>query len=93
MFAAAIKLRLDVLRQDGAVPVPGGAAGSWLWNGLGFVTTIAAIVLALIPPADSNDPFGFFLQVAVGSFGFVVAGILLYALAERRRRRAETAAA
>ena len=93
MFAAAIKLRLAVLRQDGAVPVPGGAAGSWLWNGLGFVTTIAAIVLALIPPADSKDPFGFFLQVAVGSFGFVVAGILLYALAERRRRRSETAAA
>ena len=71
------------------MPVPGGAAGSWFWNGLGFVTTIVAIVLALIPPADTTDRAGFFLQVAVGSFGFVVAGLVLYALAERRRRRAE----
>ncbi len=93
MFAAAIRLRLEIDRQPEAVPVPGGRIGSYFWNGLGFVTTLAAIVLALIPPADSTDPGGFFLQVAVGSFGFVVAGILLYALAERRRRRAEAAAA
>ena len=93
MFAAAIKLRLDVVRQEGAVPVPGGAAGSWFWNGLGFITTAVAIVLALIPPADAADRGAFFLQVAAGSFGFVVAGLVLYALAERRRRRAESAGA
>lgn len=93
MFAAAIKLRLDIARQPGAVPVPGGAAGSYWSNGLGFVTTVVAIVLALIPPSDSTDRTGFFLQVALGSFGFVVAGVVLYVLAERRRRRAEGAAA
>ncbi len=75
------------------MPVPGGAAGSWFWNSLGFVTTLVAIVLALIPPADSTDAGGFFLQVALGSFGFVVAGLILYALAERRRRRAGPAPA
>ncbi len=93
MFAAAIKLRLEIAREPGGVPIPGGAAGSYLWNGLGFVTTIVAIVLALIPPADSTDRTGFFVQVSLGSFGFVVAGIVLYALAERRRRRAEAATA
>src|SRR5262245_49154075 len=93
MFAAAIKLRLDMLRQEGAVPVPGGAAGSWFWNGLGFVTTAVAIVLALIPPADTQDRARFFLQVAIGSFGFVVAGLVLYAIAERIRRRAGPPAA
>ncbi|MFY9552884.1 MAG: amino acid permease, partial [Thermoanaerobaculia bacterium] len=89
MFAAAIKLRHEIARQPGAVPVPGGTAGSYFWNGLGFLTTVVAIVLALIPPADTADRTGFFLQVAVGSFGFVVAGFILYALAQRRRRGAE----
>ena len=93
MFAAAIKMRLDIARQPGAVPVPGGAAGSWFWNSLGFVTTLVAIVLALIPPADAADRGAFFLQVALGSFGFVVAGLILYALAERRRKRAQSPAA
>ena len=89
MFAAAVKLRLQIAREPGGVPIPGGATGSYLWNGLGFVTTIVAIVLALIPPADSTDRTGFFVQVSVGSFGFVVAGVVLYALAERRRKRTE----
>ena len=55
--------------------------------------TAVAIVLAIIPPADTKDRAGFLLQVAIGSFGFVVAGLVLYAVAERRRRRAESAAA
>jgi glutamate:GABA antiporter len=88
MFAAAIKLRPEIARQPGAVPVPGGAAGSIFWNSLGFVTTVVAIVLALIPPADTTDKLGFFVKVFVGSFGFLGAGLILYALAERRRRRA-----
>lgn len=93
MFAAAVKMRLEIARQPEAVPVPGGAIGSWIWNSLGFLTTLVAIVLALIPPADTTDRGGFFLQVALGSFGFVVAGFVLYALAERRRRRSGSAAA
>jgi hypothetical protein len=36
---------------------------------------------------------GFFVQVFIGSFGFLGAGFVLYALAERRRKRAEAAAA
>jgi NhaP-type Na+/H+ or K+/H+ antiporter len=93
MFAAAIRLRPEIARQPGAIPVPGGRGGSLFWNGLGFLTTAVAIVLALFPPADTKDKTGFFVDVFVGSFGFVVAGFILYALAERRRRRAERPAA
>jgi NhaP-type Na+/H+ or K+/H+ antiporter len=64
-----------------------------LWNGLGFLTTAVAIVLALIPPADTENKTSFFVQVFIGSFGFFVAGLVLYWLAERRRRRSETASA
>ncbi len=93
MFASAIRLRDEISQQPRAIPVPGGAGGSLFWNGLGFLTTAVAIVLALIPPADSTDKAAFFVEVFVGSFGFLAAGFVLYALAERRRRRAEAAVA
>jgi glutamate:GABA antiporter len=93
MFASAIRLRPAIAAEPRAIPVPGGAVGSALWNGLGFLTTAVAIVLALIPPADTADRLGFFVQVFVGSFGFLGAGLVLYALAERRRKRAEATAA
>jgi hypothetical protein len=56
------------------------------WNGLGFLTTAVSIILALIPPEDSADKTSVFVQVFVGSFGFLAAGLILYAIAERRRR-------
>jgi amino acid transporter len=86
MFASAIKLRVMIARQPGAIPVPGGIAGSLFWNGLGFLTTAVSIILALIPPEDSADKTSVFVQVFVGSFGFLAAGLILYSIAQRRRR-------
>ncbi|HEY4229381.1 MAG TPA: APC family permease [Thermoanaerobaculia bacterium] len=93
MFASAIRLRAEIARQPGAIPVPGGRAGSVFWNSLGFLTTFVSIVLALIPPADTQDKMSFFVQVFIGSFGFLAAGLVLYALAERRKQRRDAAAA
>lgn len=87
MFASAIRLRRQIAATPKAIPVPGGRLGSTLVNSVGFLTTTVAIVLALIPPADTPDRRGFFLEVFIGSFGFLAAGFVLYALAERRRRR------
>jgi amino acid transporter len=85
MFASALKLRVMISREPGAIPVPGGIAGSLFWNGLGFLTTVVSIILALIPPEDSADKTSYFLQVFVGSFGFLAAGLVLYSIAQRRR--------
>jgi len=91
MFAAALRLRPEIARQPAAIAVPGGRVGSLFWNCLGLLTTTVAILLALIPPPDTAGRQGFFLQVALGSAGFVVAGLILYSRAERRRRRAAAA--
>jgi glutamate:GABA antiporter len=88
MFASAIRLRREISLSEGAIPIPGGAAGAWTANGIGFLTTLLAIGLALIPPSDTADKTGFFLKVAVGSLAFLVLGFLLYWVAERRRAKA-----
>jgi hypothetical protein len=87
MFAAAIRLERQIAATPGAVPVPGGRAGSLFWNGLGFLTTLVAIVLALIPPADTADKGAFFFQVAGGAVGFAVLGWIFYWLATRKGSR------
>jgi amino acid transporter len=89
MFASAIRLRPEIARTPGAIPIPGGAAGSWVSSGVGMLTTVLAIGLALVPPADTKDKLGFFLKVFVGSFGFLAAGFVLYRLAEKRRSRGQ----
>ena len=91
MFAAAIAMRRRLAQTQGALALPGGAAGSWLINGIGALTTLVAIVLALIPPPDTHDRTAFFVKVFVGSFGFLVAGWVLYEIAARRRARMQIA--
>jgi amino acid transporter len=88
MFAAGIRLRLRLERTPGAIPIPGGAAGSWIVNGVGFATTLLAITLALVPPSEEAGKLEFFLKVFGGCSAFVVAGFLFYVWAERRRKAA-----
>lgn len=87
MFAAAIKLRRRIAATPEAIAVPGGALGSVLANGVGFLTTVGAIALALVPPSDTNEKIDFFLKVIGGTFGFFIAGLVLYWLAKRRAMR------
>ncbi|MDE2256772.1 MAG: amino acid permease, partial [Xanthomonadaceae bacterium] len=87
LFAAAIKLRRRIAGTPEAIAVPGGAFGSIVANGLGFLTTSGAIALALVPPSDTSDKAGFFLKVIGGTVGFFIAGLVLHWLAKRRAMR------
>lgn len=87
LFAAAMRLRRRIAATSGAIAIPGGAGGSMLANGIGFLTTVGAIALALIPPSDTAGRMEFFLKVIGGALGFVVAGLILYWLAKRRAVR------
>ncbi|MBS0569526.1 MAG: amino acid permease [Proteobacteria bacterium] len=87
LFASALKLRARIGRMPEAIAIPGGVAGSLVSNGLGFVATLGAIVLALVPPSDTGDKWDFFLKVIGGAAGFIVAGLALYWLAKRRAMR------
>lgn len=87
MFAAAVRLRARIAQTPDAITVPGGVVGSALVNGIGFLTTVGAIVLALVPPSDTSDKVDFFLKVIGGTVGFFVAGLILYWMAKRRAMR------
>jgi amino acid transporter len=88
MFASCIALRGETARAPGAIAVPGGRAGNLVSNVSGFAMTALAIVLACVPPADEPRKA---LRVALlvgGAAAFVGMGVVLYALASRRARRA-----
>ena len=87
MFASAIRLRTAIAESPGAIPVPGKRAGSWIFNGVGFATTLLAIALALVPPSGTTNKASFFTKVFLESFGFLGVGFVLYAWAERRRAK------
>ena len=88
MFASGIVLGREVARSEGSIPIPGGKTGNVLVNVAGFLVTALSIVLSCIPPADEPRKA---LRVGLlvgGALAFVVVGVVLYALAARRARRA-----
>jgi amino acid transporter len=87
LFASAVKLHRRIAKTPEAIAIPGGAFGSVVANGIGFLTTVGAITLALVPPSDTSDKVGFFLKVLVGTVGFFIAGLVLYWSAKRRAMR------
>ena len=79
MFAALPVLRRRAAgNNDGITLVPGGAMTCWLAGGLGFATTLLAIVTSMVPPAGSTDPALFFVKVIGGSVMLVGAGLGFY---------------
>ncbi len=79
MFAALPVLRKKANgKNEGISLVPGGALGAWLVGGVGFCATLLSVVLALIPPAGTENPEMFVLKVGGGCLLFIVVGLGFY---------------
>jgi amino acid transporter len=84
MFAAMIRLRREE-RPEGAPALP-GAPAMGVVAAIGFATTLAALVLAFIPPADeANKPLAVAKIAGLTSL-LLVSGAAVYARSERARR-------
>ncbi|MFZ0872052.1 MAG: APC family permease [Rhodanobacter sp.] len=84
---------LPMLRRRNAVDskcitvIPGGAVGCWLVSGLGFSTTLLAIVTSMLPPEHSGHPGLFFLKVVGGSCLIIAIGLMFYAHGRQAQSR------
>ena len=91
LFAAAIKLDAEPA-PAGAVPIPGGRATIAVAGTIGFVTTLAAAVLALFPADDDPNKLLSVLKVLALTALMVGAGIAVYAAGRRRQSSSAKAA-
>jgi amino acid transporter len=79
LFAALPVLRMKAAgNNEGVSLVPLGSVGPWLFGGLGFAATLLSIVLALMPPADSENPGLFLLKVGGGCIAFIAIGLFFF---------------
>lgn len=88
MFASCIALGREAARVPGAIPVPGGRTGNVASNLSGFAMTALAIVLACIPPVDEPRKLLRVVLLVGGAAAFVGMGLVLYAVASKRAKRA-----
>jgi amino acid transporter len=84
LFASAIKLYADPSTPD-MVRIPGGRATIVVSAVIGFVTTLAAAVLALFPADDIPDKVSAVARVLLLTALMVGAGIAVYYFGRRRR--------
>ena len=66
--------------------IPGGALARWLACGLGFCTTLLAIVTSVIPPDDSPNPRLFVIKVVGGCLLMIAVGLAFYWRGRARQR-------
>lgn len=52
MFTAFLRLRYDQPNRPRSFKVPGGMVGAWIVAGIGLISSVFAIVLAIYPPAQ-----------------------------------------
>lgn len=86
LFAAMVRLapRIADAAESSLFRLPGGPLVSSAFAILGFVTTLACIVLSLVPPADEpNKPLAV-LKIAGLTLVVVAAGVAAYAKGARR---------
>ena len=87
MFAAMIRLQREPA-GPGVVRPPGGRPVAILLGWTGLATSVAAILLACVPPAGEADGRRYVIKVVGLSALLVASGVLAYAIGSARRRAA-----
>jgi amino acid transporter len=83
MFAAAVKLEWDK-RFNRKVNLPGGSLNAVAAGIMGFIITLTATILALVPGEEVDDPVNFYLTVGGSLFFNLAVGIGIYLWAKRK---------
>jgi len=88
MYAAVIRLayRADRQANTRAVLIPGGRVGVWIAGLLGFIITLFAMVLSLVPTEDVKSVAGFEMKIVGGTLLSIVVGLALYWRGARSKR-------
>ena len=83
MFASLARLQREPAGPE-VLRVPGGAPVARVLAALGFIVTIAAIVLACVPADDDPRKLLAVIKIVGGSAALIAAGALVYVLGKRR---------
>jgi glutamate:GABA antiporter len=85
MFAALPMLRRRATGKPANITlIPGGPFVCWLVGGSGFLVTLLALIVAMVPPADSTSRALFAIKVIGGCAGLIAVGLVFYVRGRRR---------
>ena len=82
MFAAGIFLRHTEPNTPRPYKVPFGAAGMWIFAGIGLIGSTIAFILSFVPPSQISvgKPSTYIAFLIAGNVVFVAIGLLIYAM-------------
>jgi glutamate:GABA antiporter len=82
MFASIVKLQGEPAGRD-TLRVPGGAPVAKLFGVMGFLVSVAAIVLACVPAEDDPNKTLAVVKIVGGSAVLLVVGVIIYFMGKR----------
>jgi len=82
MFAAGIYLRHTEPHTPRPYRVPFGAAGMWIFAGIGLIGSLIAFVLSFVPPSQISvgSPTAYVMILIAGNIVFVAIPLIIYAV-------------
>ena len=84
MFAAMIVLQREPV-GPGVIRTPGGAPVARLLGAVGFLVSVAAIVLSCVPSDDEPNKTLAVIKIVGGSVVLMATGAIIYYLGTRRK--------
>jgi len=84
MFAALPMLRRrETGKEVNITLIPGGPFACWLVGGTGFLVTLLALLVAMVPPADSTSRALFAVKVIGGCATLIAVGLVFFCRGRR----------